>query len=302
MDWLFQEMIALNNVKFHCCLTPSGVIGDPLLVIFCDASWLAFGACAYARWKLQDETFSSRFITAKLRVVPLKELTIPRLELQGAVLASRLGKSILEESRLKFEGVRYLTDSLVTLAWIQGQTHSYKLFVSSRVGEIQSNTKPSDWSHCPTDVNVADDITKGISPDEVDGRWFGGPEFLRLPEELWPKERGTPDAKEVNKERRKVHISCPIAVLQPILNCEDFSKWRWLLRVTAYVFRICHNLRTKSSRRMQDNQEMKIGPLAAKEVEASEEYWLKFAQLDLARKKERGDFKTLRDERGIIRG
>ena len=121
---------------------------------------------------------------------------------------------------------------------------------------------------------------------------------------MWPSERGTPDAKEVDKERRKVHISCPIAVSQPVLNCEDFSKWRRLLRVTAYVFKFCHNLRAKSNRHTQDNQEMKIGPLAAKEVEASEEYWLKFAQLDLAQKKERGDFKTLSsftDERGIVR-
>ena len=124
---------------------------------------------------------------------------------------------------------------------------------------IQSNSKPSDWSHCPTDVNVADDVTKGISPDEVNGRWFGGPEFLRTPEELWPKERGTPDPKKVDRERSKIHISCPIAVLQPILNCENFSKWRRLL-----VFRFCHNLRIKSGRHTLENQETKIGPLAAK--------------------------------------
>ena len=176
---LFQEMIALNNVKFHRCLTPSGVIGDPLLVIFCDASRLAFGACAVRQVEVVRQNVQLSIYFRQIKTVaPLKELTIPRLELQGAVLASRLGKSILEESRLKFEGVRYLTDSLVTLAWIQGQTRSYKPFVPSRVGEIQSNSKPSDWSHCPTDVNVVDDITKGISPDEVDGRWFGGPEFV----------------------------------------------------------------------------------------------------------------------------
>jgi len=266
----FQEMIALNNVKFHRCLTPSGALGDPLLVVFCDASRLAFGTCAYARWKLQDGTFSARFIAAKSRIAPLKELTIPRLELQGAVLASRPGKTILEESRLNFEGVRYLTDSLVALAWIQGQTRSYKRFVSSRVEEIQTNSKPSDWSHCPTDANVTDDVTKGISPDELDGRWFGGPEFLRTPEELWPKVRGTPEAKDVDRERRKVHNSCPIAVSQPILNREDFSRWRRLLRVTAYVFRFCHNLRTKSGHHTLDNQETKMGPLSAKDVEAAD--------------------------------
>ena len=35
---LFEEMTALNYVKFDCCLTPPGVDGNPSLVVFCDAS------------------------------------------------------------------------------------------------------------------------------------------------------------------------------------------------------------------------------------------------------------------------
>jgi len=49
---LFQ-VITLNSVKFQHCLMLSGVIGDPLLPIFCDASQLAFGARAYSKCKLQ---------------------------------------------------------------------------------------------------------------------------------------------------------------------------------------------------------------------------------------------------------
>ena len=62
----------------------------------------AFGACSYMKWKLSDGQFGTRFVAAKARVIPLKELTIPRLELQAAVLVSRLGKSILQESRFNF--------------------------------------------------------------------------------------------------------------------------------------------------------------------------------------------------------
>jgi len=68
--------------------------------------------------ELQDGKFNAQFIAAKSRVTPLKELTIPHLELQAAILASHLGKSILEESCLKFERVGYLSDSRVLLAWI----------------------------------------------------------------------------------------------------------------------------------------------------------------------------------------
>ena len=138
--------------------------------MFCDASRLAFGTCAYIRWRLKDGKSDARFIAAKSRVAPLKELTVPRLEPQAAVLASRLSKTIFEESRFKFQGVRFLTDSRVVLAWIQGQSRSYKPFVSSRVAEVQTSSTPSDWSHCPSNLNVADDVTKGITSSEMNGR------------------------------------------------------------------------------------------------------------------------------------
>ena len=300
---LFEEMTALNDGKFDRCLTPPGAHGDPSLVVFCDASRLAFGACAYARWKLVDGRFGTRFVAAKTRVAPLKELTIPRFELQAAVLGSRLGKSILEESRLNFERVRYLSDSRVALAWIKGETRSFKPFVSCRAAEIQSNSSPENWSHCPTLLNVADDLTKGISTGEVHGRWFNGPGFLQLPEELWPMEHGVPDMAEVNKERRKVQIICVVAVRQPVLNCREFSAWRRLLRVTDYVFRFCHNLRLKS-RQETNAQEKRVGPLSAEEIQVSEEYWTKQAQSSLYKRMEKGDFKTLSpffDGKGIIR-
>ena len=104
----------------------------------------AFGACTYVRWKLTDGKFGVRFVAAKSRIAPLKELTIPRLELQAAVLASRLAKSIQEETRLKILRTMFFSDSRVTLAWIQGMPRFYKPFVSCRVSEIQSNSKFAD--------------------------------------------------------------------------------------------------------------------------------------------------------------
>ena len=73
----FEEIIALNNVKFEPCLIRPNATGDPALVVLCHASRPAFGACAYMTWKLSDEQFGTRFIAAKARVAPLKELTIP---------------------------------------------------------------------------------------------------------------------------------------------------------------------------------------------------------------------------------
>ena len=93
----FKEIEDLNCVSFPRRLTPLNTIGLPTLCIFADASRDAFGACSYLRWKKSSGDYESRFMSAKSRVAPLKELTIPRLELQAAVLASRLYKTIIEE-------------------------------------------------------------------------------------------------------------------------------------------------------------------------------------------------------------
>ena len=175
--------------------------------------------------------------------------------------------------------------------------------MSSRIGEIQSNSEPSNWSHCPTKHNVADDITKGITIEEMNGRWLKGPEVLQTEEALWPVETGSPDSIEVNKERRSIQIACPVTVSEPILNCEDFSSWRRLIRVTAYVRRFCQNLRSKL-KRVDYNQKRNMGPLNSLDTEDAEEYWLKFAQSGLPQKMQRGYVKTLTpyaDENGIIR-
>ena len=100
---LFEEMMALNSVQFEPCLTPPNAISNPSLVVFCEASRKAFGACAYTKWNLNDGKFGVRFVATKSRVAPLKQLTIPRLELQAAVIQSRLRSTIPEESRLTFE-------------------------------------------------------------------------------------------------------------------------------------------------------------------------------------------------------
>ena len=101
---LFAEMKELNDVTIERCLTPPNALGNPILCIFSDASVEAFGTSAYSRWPLGDGTFGVTFIAAKSRVAQLKQLTIPRLELQAAVLATRL--------RFVFEKVVYFVDSM----------------------------------------------------------------------------------------------------------------------------------------------------------------------------------------------
>jgi hypothetical protein len=59
---IFKEIRKLNDVKFDRCLTPSEAFGKPCLIVFCDASRLAFGAVAYIRWKQRDGKLGVRFV------------------------------------------------------------------------------------------------------------------------------------------------------------------------------------------------------------------------------------------------
>ena len=144
-EWIrfFQEMGDLNHVTFERSITPVDAIALSILCIFSDASNEAFGACASVRWRAESNEYDTRFIAAKSIVAPLKPLTVPRLDLQAAVMTTRLYQSIAEESRLQFQKVVLFSDSNIVLSWIRSQAREFKPFVSARVAEIQSNSDPS---------------------------------------------------------------------------------------------------------------------------------------------------------------
>ena len=110
---LFQEITKLNQVSFQRSLLVIGASEEPMLCVFSDASEEAFGACAYIRQR--EDKYKVNLIAAKSRVAPLKRLSIPRLELQAGVLASRLARTIQEESQIKFRDV-FFTDGMIVLA------------------------------------------------------------------------------------------------------------------------------------------------------------------------------------------
>ena len=271
----------------------------PALCVFADASQETFGKCAYVRQKRNDDVYNVKFIAAKSRVAPLKQLTIPRLELQAAVLASLVAKSTQEESRIQFGNVYFFTDSTITLAWIQSPSRSFKPFVSSRIGEIQSDTDPSQWRHIPGEDNVADDLSRGITINELSGRWMKGPEFLRLPQEQWPN--GTPPPpQDKDMERRRTKLAVSVVALKAVdaVDPSTFSNWRRLIRVTARIRRLAEKIRFR-----RNGQEGKEGLLSPEDLQGADIFCVKQAQKTLHSRMEKGEFKSLspfKDGKGII--
>ncbi|XP_068742081.1 uncharacterized protein [Montipora capricornis] len=278
---LFTEMKELDGIGFKRCLVPPEADELPSLCVFADASQEAFGACAYIRQKTKENTYEVTFVAAKSRVAPLKQLTIPRLELQAAVLASRLAKSILDESRIQFESVKFLTDSTITLAWIQCASRSFKPFVSSRVGEIQSKSDPSQWKHIPSEENVADDLSRGLRVQQLTGRWMNGARFLTLPEEQWPVQTVMPSPAEHNMERRHVNA---VSAASQLAETDTRNGMAGEISISQLGGR--------------------EGPLMPEELAKAEILWIRSAQRSLQKRLENGEFKTLSpfvDGKGIIR-
>ena len=79
---------------------------------------------------------------ARVRVAPVKTLTIPRLELQAAVLAARLVTIVLRETGVKIEKITLWSDSQTVLAWIRSEQGRFNTFVNNRTTEIRDVTRP----------------------------------------------------------------------------------------------------------------------------------------------------------------
>ena len=152
------------------------------LIGFSDASPAAYGACVYVRLEKEDGTVQVTLIAAKSRVAPIKnKQTIPRLELLGTLILTRLIKAVLDSftKDIRFDAIRCYTDSQICLAWIAATEKEYKIFVQNRLNEIRKSVT-NEWSYCPSKCNPADLMTKirtSTNEDDID-LWFNGPEFL----------------------------------------------------------------------------------------------------------------------------
>ena len=133
-------------------------------------------------------------------------------------------------------------------------------------------------------------VDLGFARELTQERWRNGPEFLYDPEECWPQEP-TVDRSDDESEKRKVNVNvAEVAEANPdIINCEKFSKWRRLIRVTAYVLRFIKNLKARccGSKRAESKQ------LLPEELTEAEHYWVKKAQRPLHDGMKKGEFKTL---------
>ncbi|KAJ8896262.1 hypothetical protein PR048_001606 [Dryococelus australis] len=114
------------------------------LVGFCDASKMACAAVVYLRSCYPDGTVLVRQVSGKMKVAPLKQISIPRLELCGAMLLAKLLVSVQQALLLDLKHIPW-TDSTIVLAWLACPSRQWKTFVANRVSTIQDLVPPSHW-------------------------------------------------------------------------------------------------------------------------------------------------------------
>ncbi|GFW07909.1 integrase catalytic domain-containing protein [Trichonephila clavipes] len=116
--WL-EQLPMLAGIKIPRCLNlSSNGIKRLTFHVFCDASKKAYAACVFLRVEYEENVFV-KLIQAKARVAPLKDISVPRLELLACVLGTRLAAAVKKDLNLPDVRIYYLTDSMTALAWVQ---------------------------------------------------------------------------------------------------------------------------------------------------------------------------------------
>ena len=245
------------------------------LHVFGDASEQAFCSVAYLRFCYASGAVKYAFGMAKTWVAPKKPLSIPKLELQAAVLSARLSLVVIKEHDYIIDSTYFWTDSSSVFQWIRGVCKRHPAFIANRIGEILDSTDPCQWNHCPGLLNPADDGSRGLPVNSVasGSRWLNGPAFLLLPEEKWPKGNSTlepPKQYIDDPQTQEKAVTCIDEVKDMKNQIEHFSPAKYssltkFLRVTAYLSRFIYNCRHSKSER-------RVGTLLVEEIEQARKF------------------------------
>ena len=206
------------------------------LHIFADSSTVAYGCVAYLR-QVAEKQVKVAFVIGKTRLAPLNEksLSIPKLELQAAVIAVRIKQKLLEE--IKPSKVYFWTDSKTVLKYIRNENKRFSVYVSHRINEIKCNTEVKEWNYISSKDNVADDCTRPLDGAKFNNthRYLQGPNFLHktsLKDMFETEEDNLSETVNINVVKADMKIEDENASLT---KWQRFSNWKRLVRTIAYV-------------------------------------------------------------------
>ena len=184
-----SKLMELQELRIDVCVKPSDDYITIQMHIFSDASKIGYGTCCYIRVDYGSHV-KITLVTSKGRICPRKLLSPIKLEVQAAVVGSRVSKTVTQSfDEIKFDQTILWSDSKSFLHMMRNQSKRFELWFAVRLDEVHETTGLSRWRYCPTDMNPADHISRGVMPGDTkrSKSFYEGPEFLKLPEQEWPK-------------------------------------------------------------------------------------------------------------------
>ena len=247
------ELPVLEKLKVPRCHKPNefGEIKKVELHYFSDTSQNGYGQCSYLRLTDYNKRIHCSLVMGKSRVTPLKPVTIPRLKLTAAVVASKIGCVLRKE--LKYEEVKetYWTDGKTVLGYIINDARRIDIFVGNRVQEIRDKTSPEQWHYIGTTENPADVASCGSSLQELISNhlWWNGPDLLWKPSKGWNLTNVTTEISPEDPQVRRVstlatHVQEPLSFLERL---EYFSSWHSVKKAVAVRLRLHEKFRSPNS-------------------------------------------------------
>lgn len=271
-QWLrFQDRLpTLNMLKINrhvVCKNPKWVE----LHAFSDASERAYGACVYIRSIDNNNIVTVRLLCAKSKVAPLKNVTLPRLELLGVVLLANLIDKVKQSLNVSFSEEFYWCDSTITLHWINAPPNKWTTFVANRVAQVQNLVDTKKFRHVGSQDNPADLVSRGINPADLltSKLWFNGPSWLMQEKPSWPENQIHKNKEEL-PETKKITLSWTTTTVELDLfkTCSSLPKMQ---RIFAYCLRFITNMQLSKQKR-------RCGPLTIDEVQTAMQQLIKIAQ------------------------
>ena len=282
LQWL-KDLSDLESIRIPRCVKPAEYTNDNAyleLHHFSDASQKAYGSCSYLRCVNKKGQTKVSLIMSKSRVAPLKKLTIPRLELQAAVLSTRIDSLCRKEFDMSFGPSYFWTDSEIVLKYVKNEKRRFQVFVENRISTIRQLSSPEDWHHISGQDNPADLLTRGLTLSQLDHSiWFEGPKFLHEYKSTWKMD----DTKiklildendpEVKREIRKSVTHAPMRPngtcnvtdlnnfcdpIETLVN--HYSSWYRLKRAIAWLLHFKQWLRRKQTD-MRHNKDISVQDL-----------------------------------------
>ena len=186
---------------------------------------------------------------SKVEASPLKERTLPTLELLAVQLALKCFVTIFNDGLMKdvtFSDINLFVDSQEVLSWVLTcKAPKKNVFVNDRLKEIdammnqiKSKFVKVNLAYVPSLYNLADLVTKPYSAKVfVDkfSTWIYGPDWLELPSGQWPKGQlgCIPHVYQGELVNPAINILDP----EPILDVRKYSSFSFLLGVMVKVFK-----------------------------------------------------------------